>query len=304
MDVHIIVATKGRPNECYRLLDLLATQTLSPTSVTFVGVDDSDTTGLSEHPSFEVLGGHVLFAKKAGLPVQRNAGVEHILDRFAGDRESFCVFFDDDFRPDENWLSNAEQVFQDNEEVVALTGQVLADGIKGAGISEGDASLFLSGELAPEKCWAQGDRPRAVDSLYGCNMAVRSLIFSKARFDERLPLYAWQEDRDFTSAARSFGRAIYHPSPRGVHLGAKSARNSGLKMGYSQIANMVYLRAKGSVSTRVCAKFLAKALLANTVKSVAQHPYIDYRGRLLGNMVAISDAARGRLQPERILSLK
>lgn len=304
MDAYVVVATKGRAKECSTLLDFLAQQTVRPKAVVIVGVDLSDTSGISDHPYFRMLGVEVLQAKSAGLPAQRNVGVEHLLANQSSADAYFVAFFDDDYRPEARWIESMRDVFTEHEEISAVTGQVLADGIKGPGISEAEALLYLNGELPPMKCWAQGESIRPVDSLYGCNMAIRDIVFTTGRFDERLPLYAWQEDRDFTSVAVQFGAVVYHPSPRGVHLGAKSARTSGTRMGYSQIANMVYLRHKRSVTLTVCTKFIFKALVANTIKSFTKHPYIDYRGRLRGNFVAIGDALLGRMKPERILSLK
>lgn len=304
MDAYIIVATKGRAKECGTLLDFLAKQTVRPKAVVFIGVDASDTDGISRHPEFHALGGEVLHSERASSAIQRNVGIDHLIAKRTLSENWFMAFFDDDYRPDVRWIESARDVFSANANIAALTGQVLADGIMGPGISEADAASYIEGTLMPMKCWAQGETVRPVDSVYGCNMAARDVVFTKARFDERLPLYAWQEDRDFTSIALQFGEVIYHPAPRGVHLGAKSARTSGKRMGYSQIANMVYLRQKGSVTFRVCTKFLFKALAANTVKSITNNPYVDYRGRLRGNLVAIGDAILGRMKPERILSLK
>ncbi|MEM9178113.1 MAG: glycosyltransferase [Pseudomonadota bacterium] len=303
MNAFVIVATKGRAQECYALLDYLAAQSLRPSGVVFVGVDDNDIDGLSAHPAFSDLGGIVLTTGKPGLTIQRNFGVSHVLTDMTPSPDWFVAFFDDDFRPSPTWLENASKVFAAETEVAGLTGQVLADGIHSEGLSETAAAEIVDGGIVTQKCWAQGDEPRVVSSMYGCNMAVRGVVFVEARFDERLPLYGWQEDRDFTSSVQKYGRTIYHPDPLGVHLGVKSARTSGTRMGYSQIANIIYLKRKGSVSYGVCAEFLSRAIAANLLKSFRNHPNIDYPGRLRGNFLAFADAIRGKMKPERILSI-
>jgi hypothetical protein len=298
-----VIATKGRAKECFTLIDYLARQSLLPEATVFIGVEDSDIAGLAQHPEIENIGGIVLKSEQAGSSVQRNVGIDHIARVAGGDPDWFISFFDDDFRPNSEWLASASSVLRENPDLAAITGQVLADGVKGPGISEAEAEQHLKGELDPIPCWAQGSEMRELDSLYGCNMAIKGSVFQNTRFDERLPLYAWQEDRDFSFYAKAHGIVAYHPAPQGVHLGAKSGRTSGLRLGYSQIANIVYLRAKGSMSAGVCFKFVAKSLLSNSIKSLRNDKFIDYRGRLKGNFLALWDGVRGQMKPERILSL-
>jgi hypothetical protein len=39
------------------------------------------------------------------------------------------------------------------------------------------------------------------------------------------------------------------------------------------------------------------------LRSFRPEPFVDRRGRLRGNMIALADVMRGRLAPERILEL-
>jgi hypothetical protein len=116
-------------------------------------------------------------------------------------------------------------------------------------------------------------------------------------------LYGWQEDVDFTSRLRARGRVVALKSIRGVHLGVKSGRVSGVRFGYSQVANPVYLIRKGSVPLPVGLKLMGKNLLANLARSLWPESYIDRRGRLRGNLLALSHVARGRVEPEYILEI-
>ncbi|WP_428378250.1 glycosyltransferase family 2 protein [Lichenicoccus sp.] len=138
---------------------------------------------------------------------------------------------------------------------------------------------------------------------YGCNMALRlePLIRHRLRFDERLPLYAWFEDVDLTRRLGRHGRIVKLPSARGVHLGIKLGRTSGTRLGYSQVANPIYLARKGVYPWFRVLRDLSRHLLVNCVKSIRPERYIDRRGRLRGNARALRDLLRGRLRPERIL---
>jgi hypothetical protein len=129
-------------------------------------------------------------------------------------------------------------------------------------------------------------------------MLVRATQIGDLRCDERLVLYGWQEDIDFTSQLKRFGRVVGLTTLIGVHLGAKSGRESGVKLGYSQVVNPVLMR-KGTVP----AKFALEMIGRNTIKSIWPEPYADRRGRLKGNLLAASHLIRGRIEPEHILNL-
>lgn len=248
----------------------------------------------------------IILSPRPGLCIQRNLGLDALRRRGLfdeGAEESFVVFFDDDFRPASDWLSHCAELMTTSRSVAALSGRVLADGVHGTPLSETDAVAFLSGAAPPRQHWASGRETRDLGSMYGCNMAFRSVVFASSRFDENLPLYGWQEDQDMTSQARRWGRTIYYPKCRGVHLGSKSARVSGVRFGYSQVANPLYLVTKGTMSRRKTTEFLAKHLVSNTIRSVTSAQTVDYPGRLKGNLLALVDVVRGRCHPTRILDL-
>ena len=141
-------------------------------------------------------------------------------------------------------------------------------------------------------------------SPYGCNMAFRCTAIQGIRFDERLVLYGWLEDRDFGAAvAKAGGRMIKLGVAFGVHLGVKRGRVSGIKVGYSQVMNPVYMHRKSTMSTAQVVWHIGCNVSANLVKSLHPEPYVDRRGRLLGNLIAGLDLLRLRLTPERAASL-
>jgi len=50
-------------------------------------------------------------------------------------------------------------------------------------------------------------------------------------------------------------------------------------------------------------KLAGRNLMANAARSFRPEPFVDRRGRLRGNMIALMDLIRGRIAPERVLEL-
>jgi len=87
-----------------------------------------------------------------------------------------------------------------------------------------------------------------------------------------------------------------------VHLGTKrSGRSPGKQLGYSQVANRIYIMRKGHMSALQAVHGNMKNITANLVRSLRPEPWVDRRGRLEGNALALWDWVRGRVDPERIL---
>jgi GT2 family glycosyltransferase len=231
----------------------------------------------------------------AGLPRQRNAMLDAASDF------DIMLFLDDDFLVDARYVGTVHAVFAAEPDVVVATGMPYADDVKGPGLSvaRGRCLIEAAGNPALDTGFI------AAPHGYGCNMAIRLTAARQhgVRFDERLPLYGWSEDIDFSHSLGRHGRIVKLRGARGVHLGVKSGRASGRRLGYSQIANPLYLRHKGSYSWRRAAGSVGRNLAANLARAVWSEPYIDRRGRLLGNMLAFGDLCLGRLRPERVLDL-
>ena len=293
--IAVIVATRGRAQEVRILLEKLAHGSRKPDRIVIVGSSPDDWGGTVTLP----LEPETVVAPEPGLPRQRNAGVRHILNG-ASELPDVIAFFDDDFRPDAHWLEEAVAVFAAQSNVAGLTGVVLRDGARSAAISEDEAVNVIADWVRPESC-----STAPVPRLYGCNMAVRTSVFARARFDERLPLYGWLEDLDFSGqvAKPSSGQLVTALGCAGVHLGSKGARVSGRRYGYSQIINPLYLAGKGTCPKGLAAVLVTRALVSNSLRSVMGHPLFDYRGRLAGNVRAIIELISGRAKPERIVDL-
>jgi GT2 family glycosyltransferase len=231
-----------------------------------------------------------------GLTRQRNAILRAVEDYDA------VVFFDDDFFPAPSYIANAEAILERDRDVVVMNGKLLDDGIHGVGITPEAARQCIA--AAPVPIAAGGVRPDY--GAYGCNMVIRlaPVRAHKPVFDEALPLYGWQEDIDFSRQMAKWGRVVRAEALTGVHLGVKRGRTSGVRFGYSQVANPVFLMRKGTVSLSFGGKTMVKNLLANVARAMRPEAHVDRAGRLKGNAMALADLVRGRMHPQRICEIE
>lgn len=118
------------------------------------------------------------------------------------------------------------------------------------------------------------------EALYGCNVALRLSLMRGLRFDEALPPYGWQEDLDLTMQLARRGRLISSGLVTGVHLGVRGGRTSGRRLGYSQVANLVYLLRKGTIPRWLAKRLFWRNLAANLLRAPFPEPHIDRAGRL------------------------
>lgn len=284
--IAIGLATAGRPAVARRTLARLAMQQRLPDGIV-VSVPEPADLGEGE-PSG--LPGLIVLTGARGLTRQRNAVLDE-LDGF-----DIVCFIDDDFVLHEGYLAALERAFSGDPELICATGNVIADGITGSGYDFAQAEAMLSGIRSGSA------QPEPVYNAYGCNMAFRlsAVRAGGLRFDERLPRYGWLEDVDFSRRIAVFGRVARLPDAIGVHLGVKGGRQSGLRFGYSQIANPVHLLRKGSYAWSRAAWLMGRNIAMNLLFAWRPETHIDRRGRLAGNVTALRDLLCGRLAPERI----
>ena len=291
MRLILAIATTGRAPILAQTLPHLLTQTAWPDLLVLsvAGPDDLDP---------EVLEGldfpRLVLSGPRGLCAQRN----RVLDLLRAD--DIVLMLDDDFVMAPDYVAQVLTLFRDTPDVVMVTGTVLADGIGGAGydFAEGLVRLRAVPPPAPQPL-------RPVYNGYGCNMAFRArpVVEQGLRFDQRLPLYGWLEDVDFSRQMAAAGRIVQSTALTGVHLGTKTGRTPGVKLGYSQIANPLYLIGKRTMSRRRALRMLAQNVVGNLIRLPRPEPWIDRRGRLRGHLLALRDLLRGRLRPERVLEL-
>jgi hypothetical protein len=290
--IHVAIATMGRPKVLKETLAMLGRQTRKPDSVLIAPARPADLAGIDlvTQGCRHVIG-------PMGLCSQRNSILRELVHE---DVHDIVVFFDDDYFPCRDYLAAVERAFMEEPDIVMTTGAVIADGIKGPGIS------VVSGRALVERAeWvAKVVGPRiAVYNGYGCNMAFRLAPIRRGMcFDERLPQYGWLEDVDFSRRLAPYGRIVKLPDARGVHLGTKSGRAPGIRLGYSQIANPLYLVKKGTLTPGKAFLQMSRNFAMNCLRSFRPEAYIDRRGRLYGNLIGLVDAANRREYPEKINS--
>lgn len=291
MKLAVIIPTLGRNGQVTRLLEHLERQERLPDEV-IVSAPDESHVGMLADRAFPV---SQVFGPK-GLCAQRNNALQNALARF-----DIVTFFDDDFIPAEQYLRLVVEAFESHADWAVVTGRVVKDGASNAGIAWEEGLEILRGAGG-----AGVHKPRVLHHVgaYGCNMSIRSAAVGELRFDERLALYGWQEDIDFTSQLRSRGRVVSVSTIVGVHLGVKTGRVSGERFGYSQIVNPLYLIRKGSVPAHFALPLMFRNVAANMIGSVRPEPYIDRRGRLRGNLHAALHVLKGRIEPEYILRIQ
>jgi len=285
--IAVVIASTGRAAELARWPEHCARQTLRPVKLIFSMVNQADFAG---DPTAS--GGTALYGSP-GLCAQRNRALAEIDDTI-----DIVAFFDDDYVPSSFCFEGIARFFQEHANVAGVTGTLLADGIQGPGISYDQACAMVHAHDADYL------RPTIVlrrrFGLYGCNMAFRRSMIEGLRFDEALPKYGWQEDVDFARQVAERGAICGTNAFVGVHQGAKAGRSSGTQLGYSQVANPVYLMRKGTMSPRFARGHIVRNVLANMAKAFSPEPWVDRRGRLKGNMIAIADVLRGKDDPRRI----
>ncbi|MBN9006611.1 MAG: glucosyll transferase family 2 [Rhizobiales bacterium] len=294
LNIAVGIATTGRREVLSRTIDILATQMRLPDRLVICPVvpGDVDVGSLERFPAPATV-----VSSPAGLAAQRNGILAAVKD------SDVVVFFDDDYFPDARYLANLEKIFLERPDVVGSTGFLLADGAQGPGLSVEQGVEILGS--APEDLGSLNE-PQDWDSTYGCNMSFRlkPIVEHNVLFDENLPLYGWQEDIDFSRRLHPYGQIVLSGMLLGVHLGIKAGRTSGVRFGYSQIANPIYLIRKGSMPRRFASRIIWRNVAANLLRSAYPEPWIDRRGRLKGNLLALLDVIKGRISPGRILHMR
>lgn len=206
------IATAGRRDVVRQTIGLLRDQTRLPDRLVVCPLV-SDKINESDFPHFPFP--IIVTSGPVGLCAQRNAILERVADC------DVIIFFDDDFLAEPHYLERLEKLFQDDRDVCATTGILLADDVTGPGLTVEQGLGILRSNIRNG-----ADILEDVPGLYGCNMAFRMQYVrgNQLKFDENLPLYGWQEDIDFSLQMAPFGRLVRNHCLMGVHLGVKAGR--------------------------------------------------------------------------------
>lgn len=289
--VAVIVATAGRRPVIERMLPFLTGQDYEPIDYFVVAPDAEslprDTTGYS---------GLTTLLSDRGLTKQRNVGL-----RALDVRHEYVFFFDDDAIPDRTYIGKCVALFESESDIVGVTGNVVIDGAALDREISIDEALSKLEEASTNPL--PGIDPRNKD-LYGCNFGARASVAVSELFDERLPLYGWLEDQDFSRRVLRHGKIATVGSALVAHLAAQSGgRTDHVRFGYWQVSNPVHLLQKKSFGVALTLRQIGRPLLANVLGSVNPRG-VDRRLRLKGNAIAVLDLIRGQCDPDRALKLR
>ena len=296
MKTAVVVCSVGRPQVLHETVIALGRQTVPPVAIILSLCDSA-----SVLPETLGLPGVAIAEGPRGLTTQRNTGVNA-----TPSIAEYVLFLDDDAELAPNYLSSMEDLLDRRCDVAIASSHLVIDGLLAGYLVTREEAMAAIATHRPE------NRTEPAEGISGSNIFVRRKIAEKVRFDERLPLAGWLEDFDFSIRCRPQGMVVWNLETCVAHLGMQRAgRERGFLVGYAHIANSYYLWQKGVIPSfgKLLEKFwlptfgrtlrgvLARALSRNPVYRIR----FDHPGRLRGNALALVDAARHRLRPERLL---
>jgi GT2 family glycosyltransferase len=237
----------------------------------------------------------VVVSNKQALSAQRNVAIQSV-------RTPYTLFLDDDVEIAPNFIESMENILDEAEDVVVATGFVVVDGVRS------DTGIDRKSARAAALNYVREHEDCECELGYGCNLFVRTSVFDQVIFDENLPLYGWLEDLDFSTNCLQHGRIIRHAGTCVAHLGTPSGRMSGLKFGYSQVVNPLYLWRKNgtpSLANVVFAHWLLP-VARNLRRTLMRVPgnRSDRTGRFKGNLIGFYHLLAGKIDPSYIVHLR
>jgi hypothetical protein len=289
MDTTMIICSVGRSAVLHETVLGLLKQTVQPASIILSLGEEG-----SALPETEALPRVSCIVGARGSSIQRNTAIPFV-------RTRYTLFLDDDVELATDYIEQMERLFAADPTIVGASGGVAADGAPARVPIDRRAAVEAIREYTGSRdCVPFKD-------VYGCNMFVRSDVLQVERFDERLPLYGWLEDLDFSLRLKKHGRIVRHRGALVAHLATRSGRTSDLRYGYTKIANPWYLWRKKVLSSlpEVIVRYWVKTTLANLLRAFLSNgpPGVDYRKRLIGNLMAYRDLTLFRLDPQNILNI-
>jgi len=294
MTIAIVVSSVNRPGVLHETIDAIARQTISPSAIILSLCDaHSVLDETARLPLVRIVHG------SRGLTTQRNTGF-----RALPPATKYVLFLDDDIELAPNYLESMQQLLDRQPAIAVASGVSAKDGLRLARALTREEAVSA---VLNHRC---DSGTETAEGAYGCNMFVRRSLLDTIRFDERLPQDSWLEDYDFSVRCRGSGEVVWNLETCVAHIGAQRvARERGVLVGYSQIANPYYLWQKGVIPSfgKLLGKFWLPALRVSVRGTLRGKPpwnaVLDYRGRMYGNARALADAGCFRLRPERILDL-
>jgi GT2 family glycosyltransferase len=274
----VIIATKGRAPVVKETIKNILQQDSQVDKIIVSATHASDVDGLNNSGKIKSILGSV------GLTVQRNAAI-----RCLDPKCTIVTFLDDDVELAANYFQVLNSFFQSRSDIIAVGGNPRLDGCTR---SEAQKCLAIIDENPASKEWL-------VPSLYGCNMSFRRDVIEGVQFDERLRLYGWLEDYDFSVRVSNKGPIAVLSDLKLCHLRTPTGRMNHQKFGFAQVMNPCYLVQKGTMSWKDLLRFHLFPLLIANLVGLLKSP-VDRLRRLQGNIKALAMIARGSVEPEAI----
>jgi GT2 family glycosyltransferase len=295
MRIATIVCTVNRPTVLHETLLSVGRQSLEAAQILVA-------TPGAEHvlEASRALPGVEVLYTAAGLAKQRNAALQHVRSEV-----ELIAFLDDDVELSRYYFEEMARLFREKPEIVIASGHLLHDGGRGTRIEQPEARRLCEAYDAaylPN----QPIRDEPVDSGYGCNMVLRASALGSCRFDENLPLYAWLEDRDFSHrCTRGKHAPVELRNAAAVHLGWRTGRVSGKRLGFSTVVNPVYLMRKSKTFSmqHIFVHYWLRCLAGNVLGIVTRDSEYDRWGLLQGNLLGYWHLLSGKCDPQQILKM-
>lgn len=242
-------------------------------------------------PETLALPGMELLIAPPGLCAQRNAALRTIRDR-----EGVIFFFDDDVEIETHYAEKMLQLFQQRPEVSLASGINLGSGTRPGSLTRESARELIKARLAASV--TSGVRPARTGM--GSRLAFRASLLGSVQFDERLPLYGYLEDYDFSLQCRKFGDVVVNEECLMVHIETAAGRIGTRPRGYSEIVNPIYIYRKkmGAEFGRTVA-----GALKRTLRNFLRCTDLNGRRQLEGNLIAWGRVIAGKTDPEYMLKL-
>jgi GT2 family glycosyltransferase len=236
-------------------------------------------------------------APEKGSATQRNYAAKYLPPEVEQ-----VSFLDDDMEVHDEYFREIENVFTSCADVAGFSGCIIHNGE----VDRTAGRASLDQHRIPKDMPAFGFYPRRWPGFYGCAMNIRRCWLAVEGFDERLPLYAVGEDCEMgfrLSRHGSVGGSARCPA---VHLAVRSGRICEVGVGYAQIINYLYFAGKGigyprfhTYYEKLC-RTPAVNFFFKLFPSLDRKVSIDRKGRFRGNLLALRDVMRGRIEPENL----
>jgi len=285
MNLSVVIATKGRPDDLRQTLGSLSAANPPPYEVIVVDGDPDHSAERVAAANAAHLPALSYFSSPAGLTVQRNRGLEAV----AGE---VVVFLDDDVEVDPGLFGALARAYEETK-VVGATGRVVEAAPRRFGNKRSLARRMLfrgeEGTMTrfgyPRRLQTT-DVERDVEFMQGCLMSARRDVALRLGFDEALPGYALAEDEDFSYRLSRAGRIRYLPEAVVWHKNT-GMRSSAIR-GFNRdtVVNRTYLFRKNFERTVLARLQFTGMVLVLMAHRAANGEWSGVRGLIDGSVEA------------------